>query len=287
MPVIPILIFTAMQAFFVLLLFVIWALMNSGEIEEVMRQIKDARNFPESVLGVMSWAMILSGVATIALCYILRFASIRYAVNFAIVNWKYALIGLFGGILGTVASNAAGELIALPDNLENFFTGMATSVVGALSIGVIGPIVEEYVFRESIIGYMVRRKVNPWVAIISSSLVFGLIHGNPAQIPFAIAMGVLLGMLYYKTGNIIICSILHIINNSIAVFFYWIYGPEANDIKLADMVGGTGMVICLAVVCSALCAAVMWYYWKKHPKTNARSFRLEASAIEVIRTFQK
>lgn len=60
-------------------------------------------------------------------------------------------------------------------------------------------------------------KVGPAFAIIWQAVLFGLLHGNLFQGFFATVMGVLLGIIYYKTNNLWYTTIIHIVNNSLAV----------------------------------------------------------------------
>lgn len=74
----------------------------------------------------------------------------------------------------------------------------------------LGPIAEELLFRG-----IVLRTLRPWgkqAAILISALVFGLFHGNVVQIPFAFAVGVVLGYVAVE-HSILWAIVLHIINN--------------------------------------------------------------------------
>lgn len=74
----------------------------------------------------------------------------------------------------------------------------------------LGPIAEELLFRG-----LVLRTLKPWgkqTAILISAIVFGLFHGNVVQIPFAFAVGVVLGYVAVEY-SITWAIVLHIINN--------------------------------------------------------------------------
>jgi membrane protease YdiL (CAAX protease family) len=61
------------------------------------------------------------------------------------------------------------------------------------------------------------------MAIVTSALLFGLMHMNPAQFFYTTLMGIILGLIYVKTGSIWVCIAIHFANNAIAclqeVFF--------------------------------------------------------------------
>ncbi len=86
-----------------------------------------------------------------------------------------------------------------------------------LTTGLLAPIAEEISLR-----YMVQRgmyKVNPKFAIFWASIIFGIMHMNLFQGTFAFIMGLILGIIYYKTNNLWYTTIIHIVNNSLAVIF--------------------------------------------------------------------
>ena len=58
--------------------------------------------------------------------------------------------------------------------------------------------------------------MKPLHAILIASAIFGIVHMNPIQIPFAFAIGLIFGWLYYRTGSVIPGIVGHFINNSIA-----------------------------------------------------------------------
>lgn len=86
-------------------------------------------------------------------------------------------------------------------------TFIATAIVPAL--------VEEFACRGIVLGLL--KKYGEGFAIITSSILFGIMHGNFDQIPFAVMVGLILGYIYVKTGSIWVCVAVHCINNSVSV----------------------------------------------------------------------
>ena len=112
--------------------------------------------------------------------------------------------------------NYAVESLPLDDRLETLFNHMNSNILGIVSISIVAPIMEEMLFRGAIEGSLLKAWKHPSYAIIVSALIFGLIHGNPIQIPFAFVHGLILGWLFYKTGSLLPGILLHFINNSIS-----------------------------------------------------------------------
>jgi membrane protease YdiL (CAAX protease family) len=71
------------------------------------------------------------------------------------------------------------------------------------------------------------------VAIALSALLFSVGHLNPAQMPHAFLIGLLLGWMYWRTGSILPGMAYHCANNSVAYVLYNVY-PNP-DIKLIDI----------------------------------------------------
>lgn len=152
------------------------------------------------------------------------------------------------------------ELLDLPDLTAGMFLQMKDNVLGVVSIALVAPVVEEMLFRGAIEGHLLRRWGNPKRAIGISALIFGLIHLNPAQIPYAFVLGLLLGWLYYRTGSIVPGIVLHLVNNGISVALMLVLpNPEAG---LTDLAGEAGAAV-LAVVGLAITAGVIGYMQNK------------------------
>ncbi|MCR5129629.1 MAG: CPBP family intramembrane metalloprotease [Lachnospiraceae bacterium] len=80
-----------------------------------------------------------------------------------------------------------------------------------LTVGILAPIVEECVFRKFLIDRTV--KYGEWVAILTSSLMFGLFHGNFSQFFYATLLGGIFAYVYIRTGKIWITILFHMIIN--------------------------------------------------------------------------
>lgn len=147
------------------------------------------------------------------------------------------------------------EKAGIPNTMEDTFIEMSRNPLGLLSIALLAPILEEMLFRGSIEGYLLKAWKSPWGAIIVSSLVFGVVHMNPAQIPFAFLLGVMFGWLYYRTGSLLPGIIGHVLNNSVAAVNMILYG----DIPLEEQVQDETMMWTWAAIATvAFVLATLW-----------------------------
>ena len=156
--------------------------------------------------------------------------------------------------------NYLSELVNLPNNMEATFETMMHHPAGIIAIVVMAPIAEELLFRGAIQGHLLRKWKKPAAAIIVSSLLFGAIHGNPAQIPFAFVLGLALGWIYYRSGSLIPSILMHFINNgtSVVLFLY----SDNPDATMQEAFGTTD-AICIAAAGVVLTLACIYIFRKK------------------------
>lgn len=84
--------------------------------------------------------------------------------------------------------------------------------VGAILFGLISPIAEEIVFRGLVFNRM-RRYYPTAAAIIASSLLFGIYHGNLVQGLYGTCMGILLAYTYERMHSFLFPCLFHAMAN--------------------------------------------------------------------------
>jgi len=201
---------------------------------------------------------ILSGVIT---CIVIHFGlgMIQWHECFRAehIGWHDSIHCTIGVCAAIFCMNALTEKLELPDLMSDYYDGMFHNAYCIIAVAIVGPICEELVFREGIQGLLQRNGVGTWTAILCSAACFGLIHGNPSQIPFAFILGIIFSLIYYKTKSILIPCILHVFNNSLIMFLYMIMG---KDVDLEQVVGGSLMLWILIVACALLSVITMWHF---------------------------
>lgn len=120
-------------------------------------------------------------------------------------------------------SNFIGELvrmgfynflgIEIEDTLEeiSYITPFGANF---LFVGILAPVFEELFYRKAIIDRL--RRYGDLPAILISGMIFGLVHGNFSQVFYSIAIGMLLGFVYLRTGKVLVTISLHAAFNLIA-----------------------------------------------------------------------
>lgn len=93
--------------------------------------------------------------------------------------------------------------------------GIYGFILSFIATAIVPALVEEFACRGIVLGLL--RKHGDSFAIITSAIVFGVMHGNFDQIPFATVVGLILGYIYVKTESIWPCILVHCINNAVSV----------------------------------------------------------------------
>ncbi len=210
----------------------------------------------------MALSLIIGSVATILILVGMRMIG-RNSLCVKCVDWRLAPLAIAGALFGIFGMDLLGEMTDLPNMMEVEFKELACRMDGIIAIAFVGPIAEEFVFREAVLGHLYRNGCSAWTAILLSALAFGLIHINPAQVPFAFVIGVILGIIRVKTGNIVLTSLIHILNNSVAVIEMNALGDSIDTFSYAEALGGTTITWAYIIGSAALCILFTTLFWKK------------------------
>ncbi len=122
---------------------------------------------------------------------------------------------LIGSYVNTILSAILGRDIA--NSTSDLIERSPIWLIFLVAV-VIGPIIEELLFRKMMIDRLGR--YGDLTAIVVSSVSFGLFHGNFHQFFYATLLGLVLGYIYTKTGKTVYNIIMHMVINffgSIAV----------------------------------------------------------------------
>lgn len=121
-------------------------------------------------------------------------------------------------VFALITYNIELENSVMIRNSAEYYSGVCSGlglVLMIMNLLIVAPISEEIVLR-GIVYTRVEKTTNPVVAIMVSSLLFGLMHimaGGPVLVIGAMLMGVVFGLIYYKTNSLLICFIAHSIAN--------------------------------------------------------------------------
>lgn len=184
---------------------------------------------------------------------------------------KYLPLVIIGGfglcLVGNVITSYLDILIEMLTGFELSNLEMPSTPRNAggvllffLSTAVVPALVEEMALRGVVMQPL--RRYGDWYAIICSAVIFGLMHCNLVQIPFAFIAGIVIGYAVVVTESVWTGVIIHFMNNAFSVLVSVVddfYGMDSWQYKVCDIV----FYIMIAVGC--LCAFIVWKKYSDKP----------------------
>lgn len=174
-------------------------------------------------------------------------------------------VSLMSNIAPTMLTNVFG-LFGLSNTGGDFdFGNSAPSVLMYyLTVAIMPAFTEEFAFRGVILGSL--RKYSDGLALVVSSALFALMHGNFVQIPFTFCCGLMFGLLVIKTNSMLPSIIVHFLNNGLSVTFDLLYQYKVMSATMVNICYGAIILI------TSILALI---FIKKFIKEDDRFFRLQ------------
>ena len=154
----------------------------------------------------------------------------RRSFRRAFPNWRISTqqalgvaVSLIGAaVLLSEADNAFRSVLPPPrflmDVMKEMFFSQGNLVSNVWLLVIVAPITEELLFRGIILqGLLCRYRST--TAVVITAILFTLLHVNPWQFCSALALGLVLGWFYLRSGSLAICILGHAIYNSMVVIF--------------------------------------------------------------------
>lgn len=214
-------------------------------------------------VGLVFWiAHSKRKAATKVSTYSLYFGSVRTVILVSI-----AVVALQMGVVSPLVN-----LLPMPEFMKNLFIEFAkrSGVFSFIAIVVAAPVLEELIFRGIVLdGFL--KMYSPVKSILISSALFGVIHLNPWQFISALVIGIFSGWVYYRTRNLTLSIIIHMVNNLAAVASMYYFDPEVLiDVSMTELYGGVLNSI-LITFGALLTSVICLYFLREEFKTGERS----------------
>ena len=209
---------------------------------------------PGQVLEQMEYAL-LDSLVCLALLLIYGFYYDKMPwrektepINFTYQHiWQIPILGLAIGGLASLWFSLVDWLLTsgyqFPQTLEEFdqswdFTVQDSYLWVFLSVIILGPVVEELLFRGIIYDYLQAFK-RPYLSILVSALLFALWHRQPVQIGYTFFAGIVFATARYYSGDLLYPMIIHVLNNLLSTLpddWYDVVGPMINNLSYLAIV---------------------------------------------------
>ena len=198
-----------------------------------------ARFAPDVYRG--PWGLYLSDtlpfyLVAVPLCAILMYRLPRQVPQKRRIGAARYTMMLLVAVLFLVAGALVGNFVNMilkaitgnpPSNISDTISG-GNVFVTLLMVGVLAPVVEEFIFRKVLIDGV--RRFGESIAILLSGLVFGLAHGNFGQCFYAVGLGLVFAYIYCKSGKLYLTIIPHVVINSMSVILTYKVMPRAMEV---------------------------------------------------------
>ena len=122
-----------------------------------------------------------------------------------------------------------------------------------LTLCLVGPLVEELIFREGIARQLRSLGMRTFWAALLSGAAFGMVHMNLAQAIPAIILGTALGLHYFRTNDLRLCLTAHVLNNTLAVVL--LFFPE-----LETALAGVAAPLLSTIAAVLIIAGAAWTF---------------------------
>lgn len=154
------------------------------------------------------------------------------------LTWFLAAMLVFNALTGLVQNLMAPA--AAPNALPKTALGWCFYVFATC---ILTPFCEELFFRGALQGLL--RFWGRRFAMVVGSVVFALLHMGTWQLPTVFLLGLMLSYLAEAGGSIGPCSILHALNNALAILFALIPPEAANSWQLLAIIATVSAILCV------------------------------------------
>ncbi|MFA6832669.1 MAG: type II CAAX endopeptidase family protein [Bacteroidaceae bacterium] len=196
----------------------------------------------------------------LVIIYLWKYKELGNKKRYHIPNQRYMIAAVIAALGLIIINEYIGQFLPdLPEKQKIIMRSIIQNPLGIIIVSLIGPIIEELIFRGSIFDAL-RQERGKWVTIFISALLFGLFHLNFAQGIFAFFTGILLGWITWMTSSIIPAMAIHILNNSTAMIFQQVNSAEKTT---ADYLGQSA-AIAIFIIGIALLVGSIYAIRKEH-----------------------
>lgn len=209
-------------------------------------------NNAESIFGhkLYIWALNVGAMYVIALpifyLIIRSMRSVQRTKSTLKISEFFVLIAIaetlmmFGNLVGTSINSVIGAFLGreITDTTSELIENSPMWVIILVAV-IIGPIVEELIFRKLLMDKL--GMYGDRIAIVVSAVAFGIFHGNLYQLFYATLLGFLLAYVYSKTSNILYPIAIHVVINTLgSVIPLLLYDYMERYLELIEIVTAGG-----------------------------------------------
>ena len=186
--------------------------------------------------------------------------------------------GLFVGLGCCVLGNILVMLLSLVMSMLGITilspemavpTTLGGQAVYLLAVGILPAFIEEFVFRGIVMQPL--RRYGDGFAVVMSAIVFGLVHGNLVQIPFAMVVGLIIGFFVVRSNSLWVGIVIHMVNNTVSVVLTLLLTQTSEAMGNLVVLAYYGVLVLLAIVFLAVLIDRQRWVFRKNPVPSSLS----------------
>lgn len=214
----------------------------------VMEMIDFNTNHSQGFAGV-TWLVISFSITLVVVLLLLRkeMVTANEVRNGASLGRSilWSITGVFLALFAQAFAANIERLIGIEvgsDNTQQILRIIETFPIMIVVSSVIGPILEEIVFRKIIFGAFYKR-FNFFLSALLSSVIFSFAHMEPEHTLLYSAMGFTFAYLYVKTNRILVPIVAHVSMNTFVVLVQSVYREDLEKLikqaeQMQSFIGG-------------------------------------------------
>ncbi len=186
------------------------------------------------------YAMIYWTIFSFSVALVITLLLLRKEMNMRTekVHIPQAVFWSIGGIFLAMFAQSMAGLIEMKvfgikpgsENTEFIVDLVRISPLLILVTSVIGPILEEIIFRKIIFGTL-HKRFNFFLSALISSLIFAAVHMDFVHILIYTAMGFVFAFLYARTKTILVPIIAHVSMNTLVVLMQTVFADKIAELQ--------------------------------------------------------
>lgn len=236
------------------------------------------------IIGMPLLYLIIRGIPIYKSEETSKYSLLQLIGFYAVCTSAMYLFNIVGILVNLLISKITG--IPIQNPLESLISNLNSIFILAVMV-LIGPIVEEIIFRKVILDRV--RVYGDKFAIVFTAFVFGLYHGNFSQFFYAFALGVVFAYITLRTNTIKYSIIFHILINFMGSFA----GLEIAKIAVEIVEGNTvsinqlilfGFLSLLFFIAFILFIAGFVVFFMNYKNIKLEDSKVEATSKEINRT---
>ncbi|NMA91395.1 MAG: CPBP family intramembrane metalloprotease [Amphibacillus sp.] len=148
------------------------------------------------------------------------------------MTFVWIVIGFFMALFGQALGNLLYMLIfgsvEQSQNTAQIMEIARAYPIFIIIVAIVGPILEEIIFRKIIFGELYKRS-NFWIAGVISGLIFAVIHNDFTHIHHYFIMAFVFAFVYVKSKRIIVPIMAHVLMNTFVVIVQLTLPPNVIE----------------------------------------------------------